>query len=179
MRLPGYTEPGWVIVVCGHNPNVRAHGLLTLRRGSSPTGSRFLPAAYATSPRRRCPRHWMFFAAFASRSRISPQCVQTCVRTDRPLSTRSPPPEQSWGVDAGWRHFLTILAFKAACAGKRVEAVPPAYTTQDCSGCGERVEKSLSVRTHICTHCGLILDRDENAAKNILWRGQRLRGLVA
>jgi putative transposase len=81
--------------------------------------------------------------------------------------------------DAGWRRFLSILAFKAACAGKRVEAVNPAYTTQDCSGCGERIYKSLSVRTHVCTNCGLILDRDEHAAKNILWRGQRLRGLPA
>ena len=80
--------------------------------------------------------------------------------------------------DAGWRQFLSILAFKAACAGKRVEAVPPAYTSQDCSGCGERMEISLSVRTHVCTNCGLILDRDENAARNILWRGQRLRGLA-
>jgi len=81
--------------------------------------------------------------------------------------------------DAGWGHFLSILACKAACAGKRVEAVNPAYTTQDCSGCGERVYKGLSVRTHVCTNCGLILDRDENAAKNIQWLGQRLRGLVA
>ena len=80
--------------------------------------------------------------------------------------------------DAGWRHFLWILAFKAACAGKRVEAVNPAYTSQDCSGCGERMQISLSVRTHVCTHCGLILDRDENAASNIFWRGQRLRGLA-
>jgi putative transposase len=80
--------------------------------------------------------------------------------------------------DAGWSHFLSILAFKAACAGKRVEAVPPAYTTQDCSGCGERMQISLSVRTHVCTHCGLILDRDLNAARSILWRGQRLRGLA-
>jgi hypothetical protein len=39
-------------------------------------------------------------------------------------------------------------------------------------------EKSLSVRTHVRTNCGLILDRDENAAKNILWRGQRLRGVA-
>jgi putative transposase len=81
--------------------------------------------------------------------------------------------------DAGWRQFLSILAFKAACAGKRVEAVNPAYTSQDCSGCGERMQKSLSVRTHICAICGLILDRDENAARTILWRGQRLRGLPA
>jgi putative transposase len=81
--------------------------------------------------------------------------------------------------DAGWRHFLSILACKAACAGKRVEAVSPAYTSQDCSGCGERIYKTLSVRTHVCTNCGLILDRDENAARNIQWRGQRLRGVPA
>jgi putative transposase len=80
--------------------------------------------------------------------------------------------------DAGWRHFLSILAYTAACAGKRVEAVNPAYTSQECSGCGERIHKSLSVRTHVCTNCGLILDRDLNAAKTIQWRGQRLRGLV-
>jgi putative transposase len=81
--------------------------------------------------------------------------------------------------DAGWRQFLTILACTGACAGKRVEAVCPAYTTQECSGCGERIYKSLRVRTHACPTCGLILDRDEHAAKNIQWRGQRLRGLVA
>jgi putative transposase len=81
--------------------------------------------------------------------------------------------------DAGWRHVLWILAYKAACAGKRVEAVNPAYTSQDCSGCGARICKSLSVRAHACTHCGLILDRDENAARNILWLGQRLRGVPA
>jgi putative transposase len=80
--------------------------------------------------------------------------------------------------DAGWRHFLSILAYTAACAGKRVEAVDPTYTSQDCSGCGARIQKSLSVRTHVCMNCGLILDRDENAARNILWRGQRLRGLA-
>jgi putative transposase len=80
--------------------------------------------------------------------------------------------------DAGWGQFLSILAFKAACAGKRVEAVNPAYTSQECSGCGARIDKSLSVRTHVCTTCGLILDRDLNAALNIQWRGQRLRGLA-
>ncbi len=81
--------------------------------------------------------------------------------------------------DAGWGRFLSILACKAAWAGKRVEAVTPAYTTQDCSGCGTRIQKSLSVRTHVCPSCGLVLDRDENAARNILWRGQRLRGVPA
>ncbi len=81
--------------------------------------------------------------------------------------------------DAGWAQFRTTLEFKAACAGKRVVAIPPAYTSQDCSGCGERVPKSLSVRTHICTTCGLVLDRDEHAAKNIERAGQALRGAVA
>jgi putative transposase len=81
--------------------------------------------------------------------------------------------------DAGWAQFRTILEGKAACAGHRVIAVPPAYTSQDCSGCGERVEKSLSVRTHVCSSCGLILDRDENAARNIQWLGQSLQGAGA
>ena len=81
--------------------------------------------------------------------------------------------------DAGWGQFLSILAFKAACAGKRVEAVNPAYTSQDCSGCGARVPKSLSVRTHVCPSCGLVLDRDENAARNILRAGQARQGAVA
>jgi putative transposase len=80
--------------------------------------------------------------------------------------------------DAGWYSFRIILACKAAWAGKRVEAVPPAYTSQDCSGCGARIQKSFSVRTHVCTDCGLIMDRDENAALNIQWAGQALRGLA-
>jgi putative transposase len=74
--------------------------------------------------------------------------------------------------DAGWSQFLTILSCKAAYAGKSAEAVPPACTTQDCSGCGEYVFKSLSVRTHVCPFCGLVLDRDENAAVNVLRAGQ-------
>jgi putative transposase len=85
--------------------------------------------------------------------------------------------------DAGWSQFLTILAFKAAYAGKQAVAVPPAFTSQDCSGvlsggtpCPERVQKALSVRTHLCPRCGLILDRDENAALNILRMGKKQRG---
>jgi putative transposase len=83
--------------------------------------------------------------------------------------------------DASWARFRTILEAKAAYAGRRVVAVPPAYTSQDCSGCGKRVLKSLSVRTHICPNpeCGLVLDRDENAARNIERAGQALRGGVA
>jgi putative transposase len=80
--------------------------------------------------------------------------------------------------DAGWAAFRAILEAKAAYAGRRVVAVPPAFTSQDCSGCGERVSKSLSVRTHICPCCGLVLDRDVNAALNIQRAGQALRGLA-
>src|SRR4029077_7413232 len=50
--------------------------------------------------------------------------------------------------DAGWSAFLTILAFKAASAGKRVQAINPAFTSQVCSGCGVIVAKGLSVRWH-------------------------------
>jgi putative transposase len=78
--------------------------------------------------------------------------------------------------DAGWSAFLSILAFKAACAGKRAVAVPPAYTSQDCSGCGERVYKGLSVRWHLCPECGTSLHRDHNAALNIMALGQQQRG---
>ncbi len=56
-----------------------------------------------------------------------------------------------------------------------VVAVPPAYTSQDCSECGKRVKKSLSTRTHVCS-CGCVLDRDENAARNILYLGLRTVG---
>ncbi|HEX6798261.1 MAG TPA: transposase [Ktedonobacterales bacterium] len=81
--------------------------------------------------------------------------------------------------DAGWAAFRTILDAKAACAGRQVIAVPVQYTSQDCSGCGERVPKSLSVRTHVCPSCRLVLDRDENAAINILRAGQARQGAVA
>ena len=79
--------------------------------------------------------------------------------------------------DAGWSQFRQILTFKAACAGKSVVAVPPAYTSQDCSRCGMRVPKSLSVRTHICPYCGLVMDRDENGASNVKQVGQTYRGV--
>jgi putative transposase len=90
-------------------------------------------------------------------------------------------------ADAGWAQFLTILTFKAASAGKRVAAVPPAYTSQRCSGCGIVVQKGLSVRWHACPNCGISLHRDHNAALNILRLGQErekgpgmvLRGGVA
>jgi putative transposase len=78
--------------------------------------------------------------------------------------------------DAGWSQFLTILSYKAACAGRSVVAVPPAYTSQTCSGCGRVVAKGLSVRWHSCPDCGASLHRDHNAAKNIERAGQARRG---
>jgi putative transposase len=75
-------------------------------------------------------------------------------------------------ADAGWGAFLAILTFKAASAGKRVQAVNPAYTSQACSGCGVIVAKGLSVRWHQCPDCGASLHRDHNAALNILRLGQ-------
>jgi len=76
--------------------------------------------------------------------------------------------------DAGWSTFLSILAFKAAGAGKRVQAVHPAFTSQRCSGleCGVTVQKGLSIRWHACPDCGTSLHRDHNAALNILRLGQ-------
>jgi putative transposase len=82
-------------------------------------------------------------------------------------------------ADAGWSVFLSILNFKSPCAGRSVVAVPPAYTSQTCSGCGALVAKGLSVRWHSCPDCGTSLHRDHNAAKNIERAGLVLRGAVA
>src|SRR5712691_11845445 len=71
-------------------------------------------------------------------------------------------------LDAGWGAFLDILEAKAENAGHQVIRVNPRFTTQACSKCGAFMQKSLSVRTHICPFCGYVADRDVNAAKNIL-----------
>jgi putative transposase len=81
--------------------------------------------------------------------------------------------------DVGWSQFLRILGYKAVCAGRRVVAVTPAFTSQICSGCGVLVTKGLSVRWHSCPDCGASLHRDHNAARNIEWFGQNLQGGVA
>ena len=88
---------------------------------------------------------------------------------NRPLSKRS--------RDAGWGPFRTLLADTALDAGTHVVVVvEPASTRQDGSGCGARVQTSRAVRTPVCPAGGRVRDRDEHAARNILWRGQRLRG---
>lgn len=70
--------------------------------------------------------------------------------------------------DAGWYQFREWLEYFGEKFGKITIAVPPQFTSQKCSNCGEVVKKSLSTRTHKCIHCGYIADRDENAAINIL-----------
>ncbi len=73
--------------------------------------------------------------------------------------------------DVAIGNFFHKLKYKAECAGKTLIEIPCAFTSQDCSSCSNRVKKDLSVRVHHCLVCGLILDRDENAAKNILKAG--------
>ncbi|MEB3226538.1 MAG: transposase [Synechococcus sp.] len=69
--------------------------------------------------------------------------------------------------DAGWGQFLQILSIKAERAGLLAIAVNPNGTSQNCSGCGIKVPKTLSDRVHSCPECGLTIDRDHNAAINI------------
>jgi putative transposase len=78
--------------------------------------------------------------------------------------------------DAAWNQFAQWLQYLGKVYGKTVVAVAPQYTSQECSACGNRVKKSLSVRTHICG-CGTILDRDQNAALNILAKALRQTGI--
>jgi putative transposase len=70
--------------------------------------------------------------------------------------------------DASWGKFLQWVKYYAAIHAIPIMAVEPAFTTQNCSQCGTVVKKSLSVRTHICPSCGIVLDRDHNAALNIV-----------
>lgn len=80
-------------------------------------------------------------------------------------------------LDASWYSFRQILEYKADALGKTVKTVAPHYTSQKCCGCGEIVKKSLSTRTHKCYNCGLVMDRDENAANNILGLGLESLGI--
>jgi len=73
--------------------------------------------------------------------------------------------------DAAWNQLLQCITAKAAEAGRVAVAVNPRNTSKACSRCGALVEKTLSDRVHECPHCGLVLDRDHNAAINILRLG--------
>ncbi len=73
--------------------------------------------------------------------------------------------------DASWNKLIQFTQYKAVDAGAEVRLVNPRNTSQKCSGCGEIVPKTLADRIHCCPHCGLVMDRDLNAAVNICTAG--------
>jgi len=74
-------------------------------------------------------------------------------------------------IDVSWNQFRQFLTYKAAEAGRKLELVNPAYTSQICSQCKHLEPKKLAERTHKCSNCGYTADRDVNAAQNILALG--------
>lgn len=72
--------------------------------------------------------------------------------------------------DASWYQFRVWVEYFGKVFKRVTVAVNPQYTSIECSSCGEVVKKTLSTRTHVCS-CGCVMDRDENAARNILSRG--------
>ena len=78
--------------------------------------------------------------------------------------------------DAAWGVFLRWVNYYGEIYHVPVIAVAPNFTSQDCSRCGTLVKKSLSVRTHVCHQCGLVIDRDHNAALNIVEKASRTVG---
>jgi len=78
--------------------------------------------------------------------------------------------------DASWSMFRTVLTSKAESADRETYAIDPAYTSQDCHACGYRAKKKLSERWHHCPMCSASLDRDTNAAINILNKAINLTG---
>ena len=81
-------------------------------------------------------------------------------------------------ADVAWGRFVQYTLYKAENAGRACVLVNPRGTTQECSDCGQVVPKGLRVRVHDCPHCGLRIDRDLNAALNILARGMASIGAV-
>jgi len=81
--------------------------------------------------------------------------------------------------DVAWFGFFDILRQKAEEAQRSIVEVPAKGTSQICSGCGQEVPKDLSVRIHSCPFCHLVLDRDHNAALNILRLGASLQEPVS
>ena len=78
--------------------------------------------------------------------------------------------------DVAWTSFRRWLEYFALKFNTKVVAVAPHCTSQKCSNCGEIVKKGLSTRTHNCPHCGTVLQRDVNAAINILRKAKSTGG---
>src|SRR5262249_44169567 len=76
-------------------------------------------------------------------------------------------------MDVAGSQFISLTISKAEEDGRSVILVNPRDTSKMCSQCGELVEKKLSERTHTCHHCEPVMDRDKNAALNILQRGRK------
>lgn len=76
-------------------------------------------------------------------------------------------------LDAGWWYFRLQLSGKAEYAGRTVVAVPPAYTSKTCSQCGTIFETLTLADRWVRCECGMSMDRDENAALNLLRLGRR------
>ncbi|MFL5652583.1 MAG: RNA-guided endonuclease InsQ/TnpB family protein [Ktedonobacteraceae bacterium] len=81
-------------------------------------------------------------------------------------------------ADAAWSMFFTHLTLKAEEAARCVVKVPPAYTSQTCSECGQKQNIPLSVRVYECPACRLVIDRDHNASLNILAQAVGRHGSV-
>jgi putative transposase len=79
-------------------------------------------------------------------------------------------------ADVAWNQFIMVTRSKAEDAGSHVILVNPRNTSQRCSRCGMIVAKMLSERVHACPHCGLVMDRDQNAAINIMRLGLQSLG---
>ncbi len=80
-------------------------------------------------------------------------------------------------ASAAWDTFTTVLEDKYKREGTHFVEVEPAGTSKDCASCGVETDKPLWVREHSCPACGFEMDRDANAASNILSRGVEERGL--
>nr|WP_230968381.1 transposase [Nostoc sp. WHI] len=79
-------------------------------------------------------------------------------------------------TDASWYNFRQWLEYFGEKFGREIIAVPPHFTSLECSNCGAKVQKTLSTRTHSCPHCGYVKQRDVNAAKVILSRASATGG---
>ncbi len=75
-----------------------------------------------------------------------------------------------------WTSFRRWIDYFALKFNTKVVSVPPDYTSQKCSNCGQTVKKGLSTRTDYCPHCGTVLQRDVNAAINILSKAKSTGG---
>jgi putative transposase len=102
----------------------------------------------------------------------------TIVFEDLHITTMQKNPHLAKSIaDVAWNQFITITGSKAEEAGSQVILVNPRNTSQMCSGCGMIVAKTLSDRVHSCPHCGLAMDRDQNAGVQYYEIGTAISGL--